>query len=94
MREIPIYSETVDDVFALICCPTKSTETHVFLWVHVIARVGGEESESQPAISKCAHTDSIFSWTVKKSVEAKVLRTLPSSAIIWGNVNWGGVEMG
>ena len=23
----------------------------------------GEEAESKPAISKCANTDSIFSWT-------------------------------
>lgn len=67
----------------------------VFLWVHVIAKVGAEESESKPAISRRANTDSIFSWTVKnKMCQSKVLKTLPSSAIIWGNINWGGVEMG
>lgn len=40
-------------------------EMPVFLWVHVIAKVEAKESESKSAISKCANTDSIFSWTVK-----------------------------
>lgn len=94
MREIFIYSEIVDDVFVLICCFIKLTEMYVFLWVYVIVRVGGEEFESQLVISKCVYIDFIFSWIVKKSVEVKVLQILLFFVIIWGNVNWGGVEMG
>lgn len=62
----------------------------VFLWVHVIAKVGAQESESKPAISRRANTDSIFSWTVKnKLCQRKVLKTLPSAAIIWGKHQLG-----
>ena len=44
----------------------------------------------EPAISKCANTDSIFGWTERNwKCKVKVFTTLPPSAVLWGKCQLG-----